>query len=436
MIEIYYFTGCCGNVTSFGISSGNTSSWSGFDATPGKVYNVVIPPSFTGCVTYSGSSTEPIPNLPYLYYRTVQFTQFNNCKLCVDLYPCYTPPTPAPPPIITGYKNECGIITILPMGIQCVTSAATTSDSYDGEVSLIITGGTAPYTTTWTNGPISPAFGGLGNGSYTATTVDYWGDFTSTTVCKIYTAPNCSISASITEFFLPSPTPTQTPTQTPTPTKTPGASPTQTPTRTMTQTPTPTQPNQCPNCVAQDVVIGTQTWTKCNLDVSTYANGDPIPEVTDPAVWSGLTTGAWCYFNNDPANNAIYGKMYNWYAVTDPRGLAPLGYHIPTDAEWTTLTTYLGGDGVAGGKMKETGLCHWLTPNDYATNTSNFTGLPGGNRGFTGTFNAISIVGAWWSSSEDSVSTAESIYLNYSVGTAIRGGSSKYYGLSVRLIKD
>jgi hypothetical protein len=266
MTQIYYFTGCCGNVTSFGISSGSSSNWVGFTATTGNVYGVVISPSFSGCVTYSGSSTEQLP-LPILYNQTVQFTKFNDCKLCVNLYPCYTPPTPSPPQIITGYKNECGIITIIPMGVGCATSNPSSYEASDGEVSVIITGGTPPYTTTWTNGPIAPAFGGLGNGSYTATTVDYWGDFTATTVCEIFTEKDCELSASITEFFLPTPTPTQTPTQTKTPTqtqtqtqtptptmtntqtptRTPGASPNPTPTKTPTKTPTPTPTSSSPS---------------------------------------------------------------------------------------------------------------------------------------------------------------------------------------------
>ena len=201
MIEIYYFTGCCGNVTSFGITSGSTSNWNNFDATPGNVYGLVID-SFSGCVTYSGSSTEPLP-LPIINGETPLFSLYTDCQYCVtNVFPCYTPPTPPPPSIITGYKNKCGIITILPMGVECTTSNPSSYESSDGEVSLIITGGTAPYTTTWTNGPISPAFGGLSGGSYTATTVDYWGDYTATTVCDLTVEKNCYFSASIEEYFV------------------------------------------------------------------------------------------------------------------------------------------------------------------------------------------------------------------------------------------
>jgi uncharacterized protein (TIGR02145 family) len=132
------------------------------------------------------------------------------------------------------------------------------------------------------------------------------------------------------------------------------------------------------------IKIGSQVVMKKNLNVSHYRNGDRIPQVKGPDKWAALTTGAWCWYNNDSANGAVYGKLYNWYAVNDPRGLAPEGWHIPSDAEWTTLTTFLGGEGVAGGKMKERGITHWIYPNTDATNSSGFTGLPGGVRYFLG----------------------------------------------------
>src|SRR5665647_2153473 len=148
-----------------------------------------------------------------------------------------------------------------------------------------------------------------------------------------------------------------------------------------TKTNPPTPPVSIPS-----VTICTQVWMLKNLDVSTYRNGDLIPEVTDQTAWATLTTGAWCYNNNDPAVGVIYGKLYNWYAVNDPRGLAPTGWHVPSDAEWTTLSTCLGGDAVAGGAKKETGTTHWTSPNTGATNSSGFTALPGGLRDRTGPF--------------------------------------------------
>ena len=193
----------------------------------------------------------------------------------------------------------------------------------------------------------------------------------------------------------------------------------------------------CLDCVSGlPILIGTQEWTNCNLDVITYSNGDPIPEVTDAATWEALTTGAWCYYDNDPANGPTYGKLYNWYAVNDPRGLAPVGYHVPSDAELTTLTTYLGGALVAGGAMKEAGLCHWLTPNTDATDSSGFTALPGGYRAFNGTFNSIGSQGTWWSSSETGTTSAWYRNLNYNSGDANRDNVYKKGGFSVRLIKD
>jgi uncharacterized protein (TIGR02145 family) len=197
--------------------------------------------------------------------------------------------------------------------------------------------------------------------------------------------------------------------------------------------------NECCNLPAPciDVLIGTQTWAGCNLNVSTYANGDPIDEVNDPSFWATLTTGAWCYYLNDTANGPIYGKLYNWYAVNDPRGLAPIGYHVPTDAEWTTLITFLGGESVAGGKLKATGTTLWTSPNTDATNSSGFTGLPGGYRNYNdGTFSIVGDYGIWWSSSESGPTDAWSRYLSYSLGNASRYGNDKRVGFSVRLIKD
>src|SRR5262249_47959916 len=134
-------------------------------------------------------------------------------------------------------------------------------------------------------------------------------------------------------------------------------------------------------------------------------NGDKIPQVKGKAAWESLTTGAWCWYNNDSATGAVYGKLYNWYAVNDPRGLAPAGWHVPSDAEWDTLATHLGSN--AGGKLKDTGTIEagtglWHAPNTGATNKTGFTGLPGGYRPNygTGTFYYIGSYGYWWSSTE------------------------------------
>jgi len=185
------------------------------------------------------------------------------------------------------------------------------------------------------------------------------------------------------------------------------------------------------------VVIGTQQWMRENLDVMTYRNGDVIPQVTDNTAWVGLTTGAWCWYSNSADNGAIYGKLYNWYAVNDPRGLAPQGWHIPTDAEWTTLGTLLGGDAVAGGKMKTTGTTRWNTLNTSATNESGFAGLPGGGRFDDGAFYYVGVYGHWWSATEDYSGGAWIRYLKNSNVNLYRDGSGiKENGFSVRCLRD
>ncbi len=175
-----------------------------------------------------------------------------------------------------------------------------------------------------------------------------------------------------------------------------------------------------------------QTWTKTNLNVSKYRNGDVIPLVTDPTVWANLTTGAWCYYNNDPANGVIYGKLYNWYAVNDSRGLAPLGYHIPTEVEWTTLKTCLGGQ-LAWFKMKETGTTHWISTNLDATNSSGFTGLPGGYIYSSGLFYNIGNIGFWWSSTAFDTIQSNCVLLENNIAITT---DLKKNGYSVRCVKD
>jgi uncharacterized protein (TIGR02145 family) len=184
------------------------------------------------------------------------------------------------------------------------------------------------------------------------------------------------------------------------------------------------------------IIVGSQIWTSENLDVTTYRNGDAIPQVTDPTQWENLTTGAWCWYNNDSANGLVYGKLYNWYAVNDPRGLAPTGWHVASDAEWTILTDYLGGALIAGGAMKETGTTHWSSPNVDATNASTFTGLPGGVRSSSGgIFAVIGDYGDWWSST-DSLSSPWTRVLYYNSGETLIGNDYYTTGLSVRLIKN
>ena len=181
---------------------------------------------------------------------------------------------------------------------------------------------------------------------------------------------------------------------------------------------------------AQEIKIGTQTWTTKNLDVTTYRNGDAIPQVQD-TTWANLTTGAWCYYENKTAKGTTYGKLYNWFAVNDTRGLAPIGYHIPTDAEWIILTDNLGEE--AGTKMKSTS--GWYN-NGNGTNTSGFAGLPGGYRNTNGNFDFIGVDCSWWSSSEYDSNNAWYRDLYSNTGNVNRDYSYKRNGFSVRCLRD
>lgn len=199
--------------------------------------------------------------------------------------------------------------------------------------------------------------------------------------------------------------------------------------------------NQIQFTTTDDFLIGFQTWKVLNLDVTTYRNGDAIPEVNDPTAWASLTTGAWCWYDSSSSNGAVYGKLYNWYAVNDARGLAPLGYHIPTLTEFQTLTTYLGGTTVAGGKMKSTGNTTigdglWLSPNVGATNESSFLGLPAGVKNESGISNLLNRYGYFWTSTSATTSTANSLRLFYNDDDSTYATIFKTNGCSVRLIKD
>lgn len=177
-----------------------------------------------------------------------------------------------------------------------------------------------------------------------------------------------------------------------------------------------------------------QTWDTKNLDVATYRNGDPIPQVTDPFLWQNLTSGAWCYYNNDPAMGAIYGKLYNWYAITDPRGLGPTGWHVPK-YWWEGINLILnnGDFDVAGGPMKDATTTYWAYPNTGATNSSGFTALPGGYRNETGQFVGLGQEARFWFINDvyDWV-----FLLKYNTAEAQSGATYSKRGFSVRLIKD
>lgn len=187
----------------------------------------------------------------------------------------------------------------------------------------------------------------------------------------------------------------------------------------------------------ESVTIGDQVWMVHNLDVVTYRNGDPIPLVTDSVDWISSTDGAYCNYNNDESLGGEYGRLYNWHAVNDSRKLAPEGWHIPTNAEWQKLINYLGGVDEAGGKLKEAGLEHWLSPNTEGTNSSGFTALPGGFRSETdGTFSSMGGQGFWWLSSESANDRAHTALLSTITAKAYSNDNAKVLGAYVRCIKD
>jgi uncharacterized protein (TIGR02145 family) len=194
--------------------------------------------------------------------------------------------------------------------------------------------------------------------------------------------------------------------------------------------------------VYKTIVIGTQEWMAENLNTSIYRNGDAIPTNLDNATWQSTTSGAWAYYNNDASYACPYGKLYNWYACVDARQLCPVGWHVPTDAEWSVLTSYLGGEDVAGGKMKTTGTIEaatglWYVPNQSATNSSGFSGAPGGTRDSDGSYYGIGAFGGWWSSSEFDTSIALFRGLSYLSDIAFLANIDfMREGFSVRCLRD
>jgi uncharacterized protein (TIGR02145 family) len=188
--------------------------------------------------------------------------------------------------------------------------------------------------------------------------------------------------------------------------------------------------------VYKTVTIGKQVWMKENLKTSKYNDGKAIPLVTDNIAWSDLSTPAYCWNNNDATTNKnTYGALYNWYTVNTNK-LCPRGWHVPTDAEWRTLTTYLGGESVAGGKLKETGTIHWERPNTGAVNSSGFTAHAGGGRYEDGRFHYLGSKGYWWSSTEEGEASVWCFELQYALKGINRVGSKKSFGLSIRCLRN
>ena len=189
--------------------------------------------------------------------------------------------------------------------------------------------------------------------------------------------------------------------------------------------------------VYNTVTIGTQVWMKENLKVKHYRNGDNVQYAPDSTKWPNLTIGAWCYYNSDSTFQSTYGLLYNWWAVNDSNKIAPLGWHIPSVYEWQTLLTFLGGNGIAGGKMKEAGTIHWLNPNAGATNESGFTALPAGMRYYAnGQYMDLGHATMIWSSTTDYLKAAYNCYLGNTFSEATIAYVWLETGLPVRCVKD
>ncbi len=180
--------------------------------------------------------------------------------------------------------------------------------------------------------------------------------------------------------------------------------------------------------------IGDQCWMAENLRTGHYRDGSAIPNVRDNSEWSNLRGGAWSLYDNNSGSETTYGKLYNWYAVEDGRGLCPTGWSVPGNAAWTQMSNYLGNN--AGGKLKTTGTQYWRSPNTGATNTSGFSALPGGGRFSLGTFLSSGDDGYWWSSTESGATEAWSRRLSSLNGNISSYNSHKHFGFSVRCVRD
>ena len=190
--------------------------------------------------------------------------------------------------------------------------------------------------------------------------------------------------------------------------------------------------------VYKTVTIGTQVWMAENLKTTKYLNGDPIETTTSATSdISGENTPKYQWVSSGFENNVgTYGRLYTWFVVTDSRKVCPTGFHLPNDVEWATLVTYLGGETVAGGKLKETGTTHWLSLNVGATNETGFTALPSGCRYLDGSFAGVGSYSGWWSITEDDETYALPQFVLYNYGKVFRESFNKKAGISVRCLKD
>jgi uncharacterized protein (TIGR02145 family) len=188
--------------------------------------------------------------------------------------------------------------------------------------------------------------------------------------------------------------------------------------------------------VYTSVTFGTQEWMVQNLKVTKYNDGSEIPNMSDAANWNSTTSGAYTWYDNNPsANKDIYGALYNMKAMQTGK-LCPVGWHVPNMSEWDALTTFWGGEYVAGNALKESGLSHWSSQNEAATNSSGFTGLPGGYRYSDGSFIGKGLSGSWWMSNPNSQDVTSDYYLKNASGFVAKNVISRNYGISVRCLKN
>lgn len=191
--------------------------------------------------------------------------------------------------------------------------------------------------------------------------------------------------------------------------------------------------------VYRTALVGTQKFMIDNLKTTKYANGDPIPNVADDSSWAGLTTGAWCYFNNDSQHDNVYGKLYNWYVTVDPRGICPTGWRVPSNGEWQAMINEQGGDAVAGGKLKSLNSTWLPSPNSASTNESGFSAEPSGSRNTFGLFDGLRFYSVWWSTwmpNPPAGLDAFSRSVHYNSGIIQNDTNPKSVGNAIRCIKN
>jgi uncharacterized protein (TIGR02145 family) len=187
--------------------------------------------------------------------------------------------------------------------------------------------------------------------------------------------------------------------------------------------------------IYKTITIGSQTWMAENLKTTRFKDGTSIPFVQNTDDWNNLLTPGYCWYNNDSAYKKNYGALYNWYAVNEGK-IAPSGWHVAKDSEWLTLLNYLGGNYIAGGKLREIGKTHWGSVGSPASNESGFTALPGGLRYANGLYTLISSDGFWWSTTAQSNDFAYGFYIYLNSNIANHDLYNVTYGLSVRCVKD